>query len=62
MAVKSVNDSIGPHGLVPTLLAYDTLPRLCLPFDQPHPSLYKRAQAVRKATEELSKKYSRRHV
>lgn len=51
MAVKPVNESIGSHVLVPTLLIYGTLSRLGLPFDNPHPSVYKRAQIVRKTTE-----------
>lgn len=62
MAVKSVNDSIHRHGLIPTLLFYATHPRLGFPADLPQPFLFKRALAVRKATEELSKRYSRRQV
>ena len=36
-AVKAVNDSVGPDGLVPTLLVYGALPRLGLPTDKPAP-------------------------
>lgn len=62
MAVKSVNDSAGPDGLVPTLLVYGALPRLGLPSDPPTPSSFKRAVAVRKATQEISKHFARRQV
>ena len=54
-AVKAVNDSVGPEGLIPTLLVYGALPKLGLPTDLPAQATYKRAAAVRKATEELSR-------
>lgn len=38
-AVKSVNASVGPNGLVPTLLVYGALPRLGFSTDQPFPSM-----------------------
>lgn len=62
MAMKIVKDFIGPHGLVPTLLVYGTLPRLVLPSDHAHSSLVKRATAVRRATEELSKRNAKHYV
>lgn len=62
MAVKLVNDSIGAHGLIPTLLAYGSLSRLGFPKDPSQPSMYKRASAVRKATKEISKIYAQRQV
>ena len=61
-AVKAVNDSVGPDGLIPTLLVYGALPRLGLPTDQPAPATYKRAAALRKATEELSRANAKRQV
>lgn len=51
MAVESINDSVGPDGLVPTLPVFGVLPRLGPPIDQPAPSIFKRAIALRKAAE-----------
>lgn len=62
MAVKSVNDSTGPHIYVPSLLVYESLPPLGLPTDKPTTSIHKRAAAVRKATSELSKRFARRQI
>lgn len=62
MAIKSINDSVGPDGLVPTLLVFGALPRLGLPTDQPTPSTFKRAVALRKATESMSRHFVSRPV
>lgn len=61
-AVKSVNDSVGPDGLVPTLLVYGALPRLGLPTDRPSPTAQQRALAVRKATKAMSQHFAKRQV
>lgn len=58
--VKAVNDSVGPDGLVPTLLLYGTLPRLGFPTEKPAPSIYQRAVAVKKATDEISRIFAKR--
>lgn len=55
MAVKAVNDSVGPNGLVPTLLVYGALPRLGLPSDPPSHSLYQCASALREAVKDVTK-------
>lgn len=60
LAVKEINDSIGSDGLVPTLLVFGALPRL--PTDKPTPSTYKRAFALRKATEAMSRHFAKRQV
>lgn len=52
-AIKSLTDSVGPDGLVPTLLVYGVLPRLGIPTDNPAPGVYERATAVREATETM---------
>ena len=52
-AVKALNDSAGPDGLIPTLLVYGALPRLGFPTDGPSPTTIERAVAVRKATKQL---------
>lgn len=61
-AVKSVNDSAGPDGLVPTLLVYGALPRLGLPTDKPTSSMLQRGNAVRKATAAMARYFARRQV
>lgn len=61
-AVKSVNDSVGPNGLIPTLLVYGALPRLGFPSDPPTPSMYQRAVALQKATNEMSKYFAKSQI
>lgn len=62
MSVKAVNDSIGPDGLIPTLLVYGAIPRLGLPTDKPSPDMHSRALALRKATESMSRYFAKRQV
>lgn len=62
MAVKAVNDSVGPNGLIPTLFVYGTLPRLGFSTDPPSPSMYERARAFRKASKEVSEYFARLQV
>jgi hypothetical protein len=52
MAVKAINDTAGPDGLVPTLLVFGAYPRMTS-MDPPSPSIVKRAIAIRKAIDEL---------
>jgi hypothetical protein len=54
IAVKAVNDTAGPNGLVLTLLVFGTYPRLS-PSLPPFPSITARAAAVRKAMAEIRK-------
>ena len=54
IAVKAVNDTSGPDGLVPTLLAFGAYPRIT-EFDLPTRSTIQRATAIRKAIEEVSR-------
>lgn len=61
VAVKSVNDTAGPNGLVPTLLVFGTYPRMTY-LDPPAPSIVQRARAIKKAMEEVSKLNARRQV
>jgi hypothetical protein len=52
MAVKALNDTAGPNGLVPTLLVFGTYPRIN--SDSPlSPDIVQRAEAVRKAMKML---------
>jgi len=61
MAVKAVNDSAGPDGLVPTLLVFSAYPRMTND-SPPSPSVVQRAEAIRKATKEVRRLYATRQV
>src|ERR1700722_3787875 len=54
MAVKAVNDTAGPNGLVPTLLVYRAYPRISK-LDPFAPSIMEQATAIRKAMAEIVK-------
>ena len=61
MAVKAVNDSAGPNGIIPTLLVFGAYPRLT-EIDPPSPSVTKRAEAIRAATKEVRRLHAERQV
>lgn len=61
MAVKAVNDTAGPDGLVPTLLVFGTYPRLSK-HSPPSPSIAARATAICKAMIEIRKLKAARQV
>lgn len=61
MAVKAINDTAGPNGIVPTLLVFGTYPRLS-EYDPPAPSITQRASAIRKAMQEVSRLRAKRQV
>jgi len=61
MAVKAINDTAGPDGIVPTLLVFGAYPRMTSE-DPPSPSIVKRAQAVRAATKEVRILHAKRKV
>ena len=54
MAVKAVNNTTGPDGLVPTLLVYGAYPRISN-LDPPAPSIIEQAAAIWKAMAEIVK-------
>lgn len=54
MAVKAVNDTAGPNGLVPTLLVFGAYPRMAK-LDPPAPGIAVRSKAIEKAMAEPSK-------
>lgn len=58
MAVKAVNDSVGPDEINPALAVYGAIPRLGLLRDRPSLSTHQRAIAVKKATQALTKHFS----
>ncbi|KAI0997307.1 hypothetical protein K3495_g10881 [Podosphaera aphanis] len=62
MAVKAVNDTAGPNGLVSTLLVFGSYPRI--PSDQPAvtPDVKQRVMAIQKAMKEVRVIMDRRKV
>ncbi|KDN60924.1 putative conserved hypothetical protein, partial [Colletotrichum sublineola] len=52
MAIKALNDTAGPHGIVPTLLVFGTYPRINQDSPPSH-DITQRAEAVRKAMKVL---------
>ena len=54
MAVKAVNDTASPNGLVPTLLVYGAYLRIGK-LDPPTPSVADRAAIIRKVIAEIVK-------
>ncbi|KJZ70368.1 hypothetical protein HIM_10259 [Hirsutella minnesotensis 3608] len=61
MAVKAVNDTAGPDGLVPTLLVFGAYPRINHD-SPPSPPMIKRAEAIRKAMTALRRAAATRQV
>jgi hypothetical protein len=61
MAVKAVNDTADPDGLVPTLLVFGAYPRMTK-LDPPAPSITACAMAIRKAMAEITKLRARKSV
>ncbi|KAJ5544720.1 hypothetical protein N7535_006892 [Penicillium sp. DV-2018c] len=61
MAVKAVNDSAGPDGIVPTLLVFGAYPRMT-ELDPPSSSIVMRARAIRAAIKELRRLHAKRQV
>ena len=61
MAVKAVNDTAGPDGLVPTLLVFGAYPRISMD-SPPSPSMIQRAEAIQKAMKALRRAAAERTV
>lgn len=61
MAVKAVNDTVGPDGIVPTVLVFRAYPRMT--YDSPPSQLTARcAQAMRKAMADLKRAVAKRQI
>ena len=58
MAVKAVNNTTGPDGLVPTLLVYRAYLRISN-LDPPTPSIIERVAAIRNAMAEIVKLWAK---
>ena len=61
MAVKAINDSARPNGIVPTLLVFGAYPRLTK-IDPLSPSITKRTKAIHTATKEVCYFYTKKQV
>jgi len=61
MAVKAINDTAGPNGLVPTLLVYRAYLRMSN-LGPPTPSIMERAAAIRKAIAEIVKLWAKQTI
>ena len=61
MAVKAVNDTAGPDGLVPTLLVYRAYLRMSN-LHPPAPSITEQAAAIQKAMAEIVKLWAKQTV
>ena len=61
MAVKAVNDTAGPNGLVPTLLVYRAYLRISN-LDPPTPSITEQAAIIQKAIAEIVKLQAKQTV
>jgi hypothetical protein len=61
MAVKAVNNSAGPDGIVSTLLVFGSYPRMT-EIDPPSPTIAKRAEAICAATKEVRRLYAEQQV
>jgi hypothetical protein len=61
IAVKTINDSAKPDGIVLILLVFDVYPRLTK-IDPPSSLVIKRAKAICTATKEVRRLYTKRRV
>jgi hypothetical protein len=61
IVVKAINDSAGPDGIIPTLLVFNTYPRI-IENSAPSPTITKRAETIRKTTKEIRRFYAEQQV
>ena len=61
MAVKAINDTAGPNGLVPTLLVYGVYLRISN-LDPFAPSITERAATIRKAMAKIVKLWAKQAI
>jgi len=59
MAFKVINNSVGPNGLIPTLLVFRAYLYM-VESDAPNPTVILRAAALKKAIEEVKKLRAKR--
>jgi hypothetical protein len=61
IAVKAVNNSAGPDGIVPTLLVFRAYPHI-IKDSPPLPSITKQAEAIYKAMKKVRRLYAEQQV
>ena len=61
MAVKAINDTIGPNGLILTLLVFNTFPRIS-ELDPPALLIIQRTAIVKKAINKIKELYTKTQV
>ena len=61
MAVKTINNTAGPNGLVPTLLVFGAYPRMT-EYNAPTPTMTQRAAAIKSAMKEVQRIRAERQV
>ncbi|KDN62827.1 putative conserved hypothetical protein [Colletotrichum sublineola] len=61
LAVKAINNTAGPDGLIPTLLVFRAYPQIA-DSSPPSPSITKRAETVKKAIEAVRQIHAKRQV
>jgi hypothetical protein len=61
MAFKALNNTIGPNGLVSTLLVFSVYPQM-IKLDAPSPTVAQRANVVKKAIAEICKLHVEQQV
>jgi hypothetical protein len=61
IVVKTINDLVGPDGIIPILLVFGAYPRIT---NNSAPSLIttKRAKAIRKASNEIRQYYTKQYI
>ena len=60
LAVKCINDTVGPEGLCPTMLVFGTIPRP--PRRTPAPTQLQRASVIEKCMSEVRKEFCKRKL
>jgi hypothetical protein len=61
IAIKAVNNTAGPDGLVPTLLVFSTYPRITT-TDTPSLMVTKHGKAIIKAMKQIAELHTKRQV
>jgi hypothetical protein len=61
MAIKAVNDTAGPDGLVPTLLVFGTYPQMAT-TNTPSLTVTERGKAITKAIKQIAELHTKRQV
>jgi len=61
MAVKAINDIVGPDGLVPILLVFGTYPQMAT-TDAPSLTITERGKAITKAIKQIIELHAKRQV